>query len=303
MAVFKNSTAGKSASVRLSDSSPGTFRFFGILFLLAFSPVFFACEDRSVLLGFNTQNPAPEDYELKSFLQVLVNSSEQNPADSGLSMTAQLNLHIHSELLSAYDDGTGRFLLRVDSADYSSDNRSVEETDHIERYLRTQTVQYKMGGDGEMGAVQFDEMVALPDVGDVDVRKIFLKVQPVLPASPVSVGDSWERQQMLTDDRGKTCVVYKWFKLEELLERDGTKLARLKMNVRYRQNSEDDLQITESPDFILGTGTVLFDVLAGKVVEGNLLVEGKLRVIEKKSGDTIPDLRVRQKLSLRRIHP
>lgn len=301
MPVVKKSTAGKSATA-CAESSSRPFRFFKI-FLASLSLVFFACEDRSVLLGFNTQNPTPEDYELKSSLQVLMNASEQNPADSGVSMTAQLNLQVHSELLFAYDDGTGRFLLRVDSADYASDNRSVEETDHIERYLKTQSVQYKMSGDGEMGSVRFDEMVALPDVGDVDVRKFFLKVQPVLPASPVSVGDSWERQQMLTDDRGKTCVVYKWFKLEEIFERDGTTLARLKMNVRYRQNSEDDLQITESPDFILGTGTVLFDVLAGKVVEGELLVEGKLRIIEKQSGDTIPDMRIRQKLSLRRVHP
>ena len=303
MPVFKNSTAGKWAIVSPDGTLPRFFRIFKISLFLALSSVFFACEDRSVQLGFNTQNPPPEDYDLKSSLQVLMNASGENSADSGQSMTAHLDLRIHSELLSAYDDGTGRFLLRVDSADYASDNRSVEETDHIERYLRTQSVQYKMGGDGEMGAVQFDEMVALPDVGDVDIRKIFLKVQPVLPTTPVSVGDSWERQQMLTDDRGKTCVVYKWFKLEEIFERDGARLARLKMNVRYRQNSEDDLQIMESPDFILGTGTVLFDIFAGKVVEGELLVEGKLRVIEKRSGDTIPDLRVRQKLSLRRVHP
>ncbi len=288
---------------KLGAVCPTAVRFLEISLFAAFSLVFLACEDRNVQLGFNTQNPTPEDYELKSSFQILENASERGLADSGQSMTAQLDLRVHSELLSAYDDGTGRFLLRVDSATYVSDGRSVEETDHIERYLKTQSVQYKMGGDGEMWAVQLDEMVALPDIGDVDVRKIFLKVQPVLPASPVSVGDSWERQQMLTDDRGKTCVVYKWFKLEELFDREGTNLARLKMNVRYRQNTEDDLQITESPDFVLGTGTVLFDVLAGKVVEGDLLVEGKLRVIDKKSGDTIPDVRVRQKLSLRRILP
>lgn len=270
---------------------------------LAFPLVFSACEDRSVSLGFNTQNPTPEDYELKSSMQILVDASERNSADSGQAMNARLNVRVHSELLSAYDDGTGRFLLRVDSADYSSDNRSVEETDHIERYLRTQSVQYKMGGDGEMESVRFDEMVALPDIGDVDIRKIFLKVQPVLPSNPVSVGASWERQQVISDDGKKPCFVYKWFKLEELFERDGSTIAKLKMNVRYRQESEDDSQIMESPDFILGTGTVLFDVSAGKVVEGELLVEGKLRVVEKKSGDTIPDLRVRQKLSLRRILP
>ena len=192
-------------------------------------------------------------------------------------------------------------MLRVDSANYSSDNRSVEETDHIQRYLKTQLVQYKMGSDGEMSSVRFDEMVALPDVGDIDIRRIFLKVQPVLPSSPLAVGDTWERQQMLTDDNNKQSVVYKWFKLEEVFDRDGVKIAKLRMNVRYKQNSEDDAQIMESPDFVLGSGTILFDIAAGKVVEGELDIEGKVRVIEKKDGDTIPDLRVRQKITLRSV--
>jgi hypothetical protein len=73
------------------------------------------------------------------------------------------------------------------------------------------------------------------------------------------------------------------------------------MNVRYKQNSEDDAQVMESSDFVLGTGTILFDIAAGKVIEGELNIEGKVRVIEKKSGDTIPDLRVRQKITLRSL--
>ena len=269
--------------------------------LFSLSTALVACEDKSISLGFNTQNPTPENYELKSSLHVLLNAPENAPTESQQSMAATVNVLVHSELLSAYDDGTGRFLLRVDSASYISDNRSVEETDHIQRYLKTQAVQYKMGSDGEMSSVRFDDMVALPDVGDVDIRRIFLKVQPVLPSSPLAVGDSWERQQVLTDDSHKQSVVYKWFKLEEVFDRDGVKIAKLKMNVRYKQNSEDDAQVMESSDFVLGTGTILFDIAAGKVIEGELNIEGKVRVIEKKSGDTIPDLRVRQKITLRSL--
>lgn len=260
-----------------------------------------ACNEKTVTLGFNTQNPMPEDYKLTSSLQFLMESPDSGKAASPQSMNANIHVVVHSELLSAYDDGTGRFLLRVDSASYSSDNRSVEETDHIERYLKTQAVQYKMGGDGEMQSVRFDDMVALPDIGDVDIRKIFLKVQPVLPSSPFAVGDSWERQQALADEGYGQSVVYKWFKLVDVFEKNGVELAKLEMNVRYRQHSEDELQITESPDFVLGTGTILFDVHAGKVVEGDLQIEGRVRVIEKKISDTIPDLRVRQKISIRSL--
>ena len=269
--------------------------------LFSLLTVFVACEDKSISLGFNTQNPTPENYELKSSLHVLLDVPKNVPVEMQQSMSAKVEVLVHSELLAAYDDGTGRFMLRVDSANYSSDNRSVEETDHIQRYLKTQLVQYKMGSDGEMSSVRFDEMVALPDVGDIDIRRIFLKVQPVLPSSPLAVGDTWERQQMLTDDKNKQSVVYKWFKLEEVFDRDGVKIAKLRMNVRYKQNSEDDAQIMESPDFVLGSGTILFDIAAGKVVEGELDIEGKVRVIEKKDGDTIPDLRVRQKITLRSV--
>lgn len=269
--------------------------------LFSLLTVFVACEDKSISLGFNTQNPTPENYELKSSLHVLLDVPKNVPIEMQQSMSAKVEVLVHSELLAAYDDGTGRFMLRVDSANYSSDNRSVEETDHIQRYLKTQLVQYKMGSDGEMSSVRFDEMVALPDVGDIDIRRIFLKVQPVLPSSPLAVGDTWERQQMLTDDNNKQSVVYKWFKLEEVFDRDGVKIAKLRMNVRYKQNSEDDAQIMESPDFVLGSGTILFDIAAGKVVEGELDIEGKVRVIEKKDGDTIPDLRVRQKITLRSV--
>ena len=267
--------------------------------LLLYSFALIACDEKKISLGFNTQNPTSEDYELQSSLCILLNVADS--AAESQSMSANVNVRVHSELLSAYDDGAGRFLLRVDSASYSSDNRSVEEADHIQRYLQTQAVQYKMGGDGEMSSVRLDEMVALPDVGDVDIRRVFLKVQPVLPAGKIAVGDSWERQQVIADENGKQSVVYKWFKLEEVFERSGVKLAKLKMNVRYKQNSEDDAQIMESPDFILGSGTILFDIDAGKVVEGELLIEGKVRIIEKKLGDTIPDLRVRQKITLRSL--
>ncbi len=259
-----------------------------------------ACDDRTVSLGFNTQNPTPDDYRLTSSLHVLL-SPDSDKQSSPESMSANVDVQVHSELLSAYDDGTGRFLLRVDSANYSSDSRSVEETDHVERFLKTQAVQYKMGGDGEMSAVRFDDVVSFPDIGDVDIRNLFLKVQPILPGAPVSVGDSWERQQAIVGDDGGQNVVYKWFKLSDVFEKDGIELAKLDMNVRYRQHGEDDAQITESPDFVLGSGVILFDIRAGKIVEGDLQIEGRIRVIEKKSSDTIPDLRVRQKISIRKV--
>ena len=275
-------------------------RFASVFFLAVISVAFIACKD-SVSLGFNTQNPSPEDYELRSSLRVFLELPDTVSAEAQQSMAANVQVRIHSELLSAYDDGSGRFLLRVDSASYFADNRSVEEVDHIRRYLQTQAVQYKMGVDGEMSSVRFDEMVAWPDIGDVDIRRIFMKVQPVLPSSPLAKGDSWERQQVIANDKGKQSIVYKRFELDDVFNRDGGRIAKLKMNIRYKQKSEDEAQIMESPDFILGSGTILFDIDAGKILEGELNINGKIRVIERSRDDTIPELRVLQKISLRRL--
>jgi hypothetical protein len=48
-----------------------------------------------------------------------------------------------------------------------------------------------------------EDFVPLPDVGDLDIRKTFLKIQPVLPSSPVKMGATWERQNLINEENGK----------------------------------------------------------------------------------------------------
>ena len=82
-------------------------RFASVFFLAVISVAFIACKD-TVSLGFNTQNPSPEDYELRSSLRVFLELPDTVPAEAQQSMTANVQVRIHSELLSDYDDGSGR---------------------------------------------------------------------------------------------------------------------------------------------------------------------------------------------------
>ncbi len=255
-------------------------------------------------LAFNTQNVSDRTFVLESKFQIFAEAPDEKKRES---MTSHLFIRMTSNLLSAYDDGSGRFLMKVDSVKYQSDERSVEEFRHIERYLGSQDFQFKMANDGQMSDFSMEEYAPVFESNDLDIRKLFLKAQPVLPSSPVKVGESWERQHWIDGEKNDPdFFVYKWFQLEELSERDGSTYARLKMNMKYRRESSSAIYQMESAGFILGSGSVLFNVSKGVVEEGFIKIDGKIRMKEKSAGgnagdDTGMEVHVIQEISLRSV--
>ena len=91
------------------------------------------------------------------------------------------------------------------------------------------------------------------------------------------------------------------FTLEDLFQRNGVMLAKIRMNVRYKQMVNDpDIQMN-SEDFVIGSGILLFNVTMGVIEESAIEVNGKLNVTEKFSEQNIPKMRVIQKLKLRSL--
>lgn len=259
-------------------------------------------------LAFNTQNVPDQTFVLESKIQIFAEDpDEKNPE----SMDSRLFLQLTSSLLSAYDDGSGRFLIKVDSAKYQSDKRSVEEFRHIERYVGSQDFQFKMASDGQMSALSMEEYAPVFESNDLDIRKLFLKVQPVLPSSPVKVGTSWERQHLIAGEKNSPDLfVYKWFQVEDLFVRGGITYARLKMNIKYRQESSGSaIYQMESAGFVLGSGSVVFNVSEGVLVEGVIKIDGRIRMREKIEAETDSsaiaesglEMHVIQEISLRSI--
>lgn len=267
-------------------------------FLLVFALLFLvACNSEEFTLAFGT----PQDgivYETSAILSVAAQASDTSKPET---MRTELYLRSNYALITAYDDGSARYEVRIDSVSYSSDKRSVEELNYMERYIKTQGFQYKIAADGEILAFpSMEDFIPVAGMQDLNVAKLFVKLQPVLPGKPVAVGESWERQHAITEGNAQT-VVYKNFELSDVFYRDGARIAAIKMHVRYRQNDEDASYKMESDDFLVGDGLLEFNIAEGAVENVSIEVTGKLKVSDKSSDVKIPDLNVRQQLKMHRL--
>ena len=257
---------------------------------------FVACDSGKVELIFDTKKTAPQHYRIESQMKLIIQSGATPEA-----VSSTLKAQVTSTLVVAYDDGSARFQMLVDSVAYRSDQRSVEECLHMERYLSQQNFQFKMKSNGDMQDLRMDGYVPELESSDIDLRRLLLKIQPVLPGTPIAMGDTWERQQVLNDESGKQAFAYKWFQVEDVFFHDGKKLAKLRMNVKYRLDDSTSVQEhLKADDFILGSGEVLFNVTDGLVNEVSLEISGYLNVLARVKNQTLPSMQVRQLIRMRR---
>ncbi|MBR4558351.1 MAG: hypothetical protein IKO21_02090 [Fibrobacter sp.] len=256
-----------------------------------------ACDGNEVVLAFNTQNVPPQTYYLESSLNAILPTADSVEATPE-AMNTHLEVRATNTLLTAYDDGSAKFQLKIDSVDYKSDKRTVEEFRSMERYMSTEHFQFKMAKDGAIRDPFIEDSVMIGTEA-LDLIRIFLKVQPLLPGKSVKLGETWERPVEIPGNSGKT-VVYKSFTLEDCYVHDGVQMAKIGMNLKYKEvaDSTSDLRM-ESNGFIVGTGSILFDVTHGAISTVRLELTGDLSVNDIVANSVIPDMHVIQKIKLR----
>ncbi len=254
-----------------------------------------SCDSNQYMIFFNTEKVPAQTYHIESSLNSIV------PADSGATpeaMSTQLHVRATNSLLTAYDDGSAKFELKIDSVDYKSDKRTVEEFRNMERIVATENFQFKMARDGFVSSPVFEDSSVLGSEA-LDLVRLFLKIQPILPGKPVSVGETWERPTEIPGKNGNT-VVYKSFTFQDHYIHDGSQMAKIGMNVKYKENPDTTSGVRmESKGFIVGTGDILFDITHGVIVNVNMELSGDLKLNDIVSGSTIPDMHVIQKIKLR----
>ena len=256
-----------------------------------------SCDKNDVVLAFNTQDASLRTFYLESSLNVLLPEDSANATPE--SMQSHIKVRSTLNMLVPYDDGSARFEMKVDSVEYTSDKRSVEEFRNIEKLVSVQHFQFKLASDGTISdPVVEDAEVRLGD-DDIDLMKVFQKIQPVLPAKPVSIGETWERMVTIPGANSIT-TVYKSFTLEDVMIHDGAQIAKIGMNLKYKEepDSTSDLHM-ESQGFIVGSGSILFDVSHGAVASANLEINGDLNVKDLVAQDSIPNMHVIQKIKMR----
>jgi hypothetical protein len=255
-----------------------------------------SCDKNDVVLAFNTQDASSRTFYLESSLNVLLPEDSANAAES---MQSHIKVRSTLGMLVPYDDGSARFEMKVDSVEYTSDKRSVEEFRNIEKLVSVQHFQFKLASDGTISDPVVEDAEVKLGEDDIDLMKIFLKIQPVLPAKPVAIGESWERMVTIPG-ANSTTTIYKSFTLEDVMLHDGTQIAKIGMNLKYKEepDSTSDLHM-ESQGFIVGSGSILFDVSHGAVASANLEINGDLNVKDLVAQDSIPNMHVIQKIKMR----
>lgn len=255
-----------------------------------------SCDNDQYVLAFNTENAPVQTYHLESNLNSILpmDSTSTSPE----AMTTHLQVRASNSMLTAYDDGTAKFELKVDSVDYQSDKRTVEEFREMEKAVATENFQYKMAKDGMISSAILEDSLTLGTEA-LNLIRLFLKIQPILPGKAVSVGETWERPTEIPGRNGNT-TVYKSFTFKEQYVHDGVQMARVGMNLKYRETADSTSDVLmESNGFILGSGDILFDVTHGVLVNASIELSGDLKMNDIVSGSIIPDMHVIQKIKLR----
>ena len=258
-----------------------------------------SCERNDIHLVFNTQTVSPQSFVLESTLNASV------PGDSVTlpeSMRTHVSVRSTMGLLMSYDDGSGRFEMKIDSVDYNSDKRSVDEFRNIEKYLSIQNFQFKMDHDGIISDPMIENALDVASEDELNLIPLFLKAQPLLPEKPVKLGESWERQMPMHGKGNSTTTVYKTFTLQDVFLKDGVRIAKIHMGMKYLElpDTTANFQL-KSDDYVVGDGVVLFDVTHGTLTSAEMNIIAKLDVRDLIAGDTIPSMNVNQKITLRNL--
>jgi hypothetical protein len=258
-----------------------------------------SCERNEIHLAFNTQTATPQSYVLESTLNVSL------PGDSNTvpeSMRTHVSVRSTMSLLMSYDDGSGRFEMKIDSVSYNSDKRSVDEFRNIEKYLSIQNFQFKLDRDGIISNPTIENVMDVLSEDELNLIPLFLKAQPILPEKSVKLGESWERQMPIRGKGSSSTTVYKTFTLQDVYLQDGVRIAKIHMGMKYLElpDTTSNLQL-KSSDYVIGDGIVLFDVTHGTLSSAEMDILAKIDVFDLVAGDTLPSMNVNQKITLRNL--
>lgn len=255
-----------------------------------------ACEGNDFVLTFNTENVPAQTYSLESNLNAIL--PMDSVAGTPEAMNTRLFVRATNSLLTAYDNGTAKFEMKIDSVDYKSDKRSVEEFRSMERYMSTEHFQFKMAKDGVISDPVMEDSVMLGTEA-LDLVRLFLKIQPLLPGKAVSLGETWERSVEIPGNGGNT-VVYKSFTLQDQYVHDGAQMAKIGMNIKYKETGDGNSDVRmESNGFVVGSGVILFDMTHGVISSATMEITGDLKVNDIVANNVIPDMHVIQKIKLK----
>lgn len=261
-----------------------------------------SCSDQDKYKIKFTNNIGIDDhYELKGSMKALKSGDTLSNI-----LDVDFKLNLKQKTLAKYDDGSSKLELSIDSIKYNSHQRSVEECQHIEKYAKNRSVSFKINDRGEVSKMDslpsFSELI---EVG-LDLRKLFIKLQPVMPGFEIYEGITWEKEQLMPRSDSTFGHIYKWFRVEKIYKKNNKNFAKVKMNTKYNLEGNDVIASKDNK-FILGSGLLIFNLDDGKLEQIDSEITGILNVLVQDNVENYKDstkkaeIKVRQMLNMRRI--
>ncbi|MGL1901838.1 MAG: hypothetical protein OCC49_06865 [Fibrobacterales bacterium] len=252
--------------------------------------IFTACQKETKQLSFNLTSETPRHYFLQTKLQLISGDSES-------SFFSEAQIYFTKSLLSAFDDKTSRFLIGIDSIDFRSNQYTVEECRHIEHYLLSQKSEFKINPYGEIKDFEKNNAADEMEVSGFNLANILLKIQPSLPRHETYIGDTWEKQLKIPTGENRSNYLYKWFKVNDIYSNGDQSFAKILTTLKYKIE-ESALMIAED-NFILGQGSLVFNIDDGDLEFGNFDISGTVSL--KIANKLFPNYQIIQSVTLQRV--
>jgi hypothetical protein len=179
-------------------------------------------------------------------------------ADSSREFSSSLRTYLSGEK-TPHDAGAVRF--KTGQTMIQSDFLSDQERNHLEKQCEN-IILYFSPREGAVQAVD----TALPplfNVGGWDLFRSFARVLPVLPESPVAIGETWERERNIpieTSVGNATGWLFQSFILDSIFMIDSSRCAALSWQFTYRIQPDSSGMLDSLPLRGSGAGSAAIDL-------------------------------------------
>lgn len=206
-------------------------------------------------------------------------SMDANVSDSSLTQyySSSAFILVSQRFNEVYENGDGRSTVTVDSIRLKTDYLSEPETNNILELLKRSPITLKLSPYGDFLEMEGEEDLPQVEIEGMNLSRLLLKIQPILPHSGIAIGSEWEREQQIpvrNSLNSGTLYLKKHFQLLGLEDYKGHLCAKISFVVLANiglKESEKSFQISTSKGQAWigkGKGLLYFDMQKNRFFEG-----------------------------------
>jgi hypothetical protein len=248
--------------------------------------LFYSCSGKKYELTYVFQDGAQYTY--------LIESSQNTEIETG---GDKKSYDSHGKVLliqktdSICRNNDAWFSFKYDSIQFEGTS-GTDPTEKTIGHMKDKRPELKITEKGEIVDARGMENMTRQEISDFDLTKLMVKLFPIFPGKPVHAGAEWNREQRFPFEnklvKGEM-LVYKHYKLDEVVPGNGGEIIKLKSVIRMKldlpKDPNDRFAVKKHKNVdigMLGTGTILYSTAKHLIVEAQADLSGRI-LIELKS--------------------